>query len=171
MQSAICTYLISITRRTRSQILLLLFESKISLASKYVADVFINSVYFGKVDFFLQLNIQQCTSSSTGKHPFRILTSRVYEFMQWRKNRNFKWVNDSQTRRLLGLFLLWIRSYFLLIQSWVRTFWFTSFWSRPLPVVTFRLFARCLRWRVHHNPQVWCCKVFWFNVSNNERTM
>lgn len=58
MQSAICTYLISITRRTRSQILL--FESKISLASKYVANVFINSVYFGKVDFFLQLNIQQC---------------------------------------------------------------------------------------------------------------
>lgn len=52
MQSAICTYLISITRRTRSQILLLLFESKISLASKYVANVFINSVYFGKVDFF-----------------------------------------------------------------------------------------------------------------------
>lgn len=50
MQSAICTYLISITRRTRSQILL--FESKISLASKYVANVFINSVYFGKVDFF-----------------------------------------------------------------------------------------------------------------------
>lgn len=50
MQSAICTYLISITRRTRSQILL--FESKISLASKYVASVFINSVYFGKVDFF-----------------------------------------------------------------------------------------------------------------------
>lgn len=112
MQSAICTYLISITRRTRSQILLLLFESKISLASKYVANVFINSVYFGKVDFFLQLNIQQCTSSSTGKHPFRILTSRVYEFMQWRKNRNFEWVNDSQTRRYLGLFLLWIRSYF-----------------------------------------------------------
>lgn len=112
MQSAICTYLISITRRTRSQILL--FESKISLASKYVANVFINSVYFGKVDFFLQLNIQQCTSSSTGKHPFRILTSRVYEFMQWRKNRNFKWVNDSQTRRLLGLFLLWIRSFFFI---------------------------------------------------------
>lgn len=52
MQSAICTYLINITRRTRSQILLLLFESKISLASKYVANVFINSVYFGKVDFF-----------------------------------------------------------------------------------------------------------------------
>lgn len=50
MQSAICTYLISITRRTRSQILL--FESKISLASKYMANVFINSVYFGKVDFF-----------------------------------------------------------------------------------------------------------------------
>lgn len=61
--------------------------------------------------------------------------------------------------------------FFLLIQSWLRTFWFTSFRSRPLPVVTFRLFARCLRWRVHHNPQVWCCKVFWFNVSNNERTM
>lgn len=111
MQSAICTYLISITRRTRSQILL--FESKISLASKYVANVLFREGWF----FFLQLNIQQCTSSSTGKHPFRILTSRVYEFMQWRKNRNFKWVNDSQTRRLLGLFLLWIRSYFFFINS------------------------------------------------------
>lgn len=120
MQSAICTYLISITRRTRSQILL--FESKISLASKYVANVFINSVYFGKVDFFLQLNIQQCTSSSTGKHPFRILTSRVYEFMQWRKNRNFKWVNDSQTRRLLGLFLLWIRSFFFINSKLIADF-------------------------------------------------
>lgn len=171
MQSAICTYLISITRRTRSQILL--FESKISLASKYVANVFINSVYFGKVDFFF-FN----WTFNNALVPRRVNIHLEFWHLVYTNS-----CSDGRTRISNGSMIpklvdFWVCFYcefdpifFLLIQSWVRTFWFTSFWSRPLPVVTFRLFARCLRWRVHHNPQVWCCKVFWFNVSNNERTM
>lgn len=137
LPSVIWTYLITISFHV---VIIQWIKEKYD-GFKMLANVFINSVYFGKVDFFLQLNIQQCTSSSAGN--FDISCVRIHAVTEDQEFQMGQWFLNSKTSGFV--FIVISILFFVLIWGWVRTFWFTSFWSRPLAVATFRFRARCLR--------------------------